>query len=628
MSDITSPRSPISPAEAETGVAAGLPPLQDVSEAVTTSPPSKTVTVAAGERRLRLWPAVIILALQWLGSLVPAWVVPGTMAHFFSMFLAPQIGALLLMLWWLLGSRLRWTDRLIGIAVFLASGTAAAFLCDKSVPPVALLLYAVPAATTVWVLWLVATPFLKWPIRRFGLLTLFIGVWGVFPLLRTEGVDGSFSMAFRLRWAPTGEELANDEIARRQAKKQQGEAVPAGKPLVLQAGDWPGFRGPNRDGRLTGVRIATDWNQRPPRRLWRQRVGPSWSSFAVIDDLIFTQEQRDKNKEVVVCYHADTGSELWSHADATRFEELVGGPGPRATPTFHEGRLYTQGANGRLNCLDARTGKLIWSRDIVADSGAEVPTWGFAASPLVANGIVTVFAGAPGKSVLAYHASSGEPAWSAGEGKLSYCSPHLARLGGVEQVLIATNAGLTSFHPVKGDVLWQHDWQAGELARIVQPAFLDGDDLLIGTGMDVGTRRIHVDRSKGDWHIQELWTTRAIKPYFNDLVVHRGHLYGFDGAFFTCVSIADGAKKWRARGYGNGQVLRLSDQDLLLVLSETGEAALVQASAEGHMEVGRFRALEGKTWNHPVVAHGRLYVRNGEEAACYELDTSQALSPR
>jgi outer membrane protein assembly factor BamB len=157
---------------------------------------------------------------------------------------------------------------------------------------------------------------------------------------------------------------------------------------------------------------------------------------------------------------------------------------------------------------------------------------------------------------------------------------------------------------------------------VVQPTLLGDADLLLGTGFQYGTRRVHVSRDGDGWQAQEVWTSRAINPYYNDLVVHRGHLYGFDGSFFTCVNLEDGKKKWRERGYGNGQVLLLADQDLLLILSERGEVALVDASPDGHKERGRFQAIEGKTWNHPVVAHGKLFVRNSEEAACYQLSNS------
>src|SRR5262249_40561177 len=154
---------------------------------------------------------------------------------------------------------------------------------------------------------------------------------------------------------------------------------------------------------------------------------------------------------------------------------------------------------------------------------------------------------------------------------------------------------LTAFRPAGGEVLWRHSWPLdGGMARVVQPALVGDSDVLLGTSFDKGTQRVHVRRAGDGWATQEVWTTRAIKPYFNDLVIHRGHLYGFDNNFLTCVSLDDGRKKWRERGYGNGQVLLLADQDLLLVLSEQGEVALIEANAERHRELGRFQAIEGK----------------------------------
>ena len=153
----------------------------------------------------------------------------------------------------------------------------------------------------------------------------------------------------------------------------------------------------------------------------------------------------------------------------------------------------------------------------------------------------------------------------------------------------------------------------------MQPALLDNTDVLIGTGMGFGTRRIHVGHDGDAWPIEELWTSRSIKPYYNDLVVASDCLYGFDGNIFMCVGLADGRVRWKYRGYGNGQVLLVADQNLLLVLTEEGEVVLVEAQPSAHHEIARFKALEGKTWNHPVIAHGKLLVRNAEEAACFEL---------
>src|SRR5262249_1263606 len=314
------------------------------------------------------------------------------------------------------------------------------------------------------------------------------------------------------------------------------------------------------------------------------------------------------------------GKIIWVHKDSARFSEKLGGPGPRATPTFHEGKLYVLGATGILNCLEAATGKTAWSRNIAADSGAKVPIWGFASSPLVAQGVVMVFAGAAeGRSVLGYDALSGKPAWQAGEGQLSYSSLQPARLRGVEQVLMATDLGLTAFQPKRGEILWNHSWTS-EGQRVGHPDILNETDGGSGAPVSQGARPMRVEKQGGRWETQEIWTTRAISPYFNDSVVEGNHLYGFDGQFLTCVNLEDGKRKWKARGYGNGQVLLLADQNLLLVLSETGFVALVEAVPGSHKEFGRFQALSGKTWNHPVVAHGKLFVRNSEEAACFQLN--------
>jgi outer membrane protein assembly factor BamB len=575
---------------------------------------------APAEPRLRLWPAVVLLILQWLLILIPGWVAPVTRAHFFGWVLGPIIGAAALAVWWLFASRLPWADRGLGLLAFVAGGVGAWFLCHSSIGPMGLVLYALPAATTAWVVWLAATTFLPWSVRRTGLVVVLLLAWGCFTLVRNEGPDGSMSATFTFRWRPTTEEQFLAELAAGKLRVAPAADASASAPAVLQAGDWPGFRGPDRDGHRTGVRIAADWKAYPPRLVWRHRVGPGWSSFAVVGSRLYTQEQRGED-EVVVCYDASSGAEVWLHRDAARFSETMAGPGPRATPTFHEGRIYAQGATGLLNCLDAATGRLVWSRDVTADTGAKVPMWGFASSPLVLQGVVSVFVGGPdGKSVIGYNAASGEPAWTAGEGQFSYCSPHPARLGGAEQVVIATNLGLTAFHPTSGAILWRHDWPLEkEMARIVQPTLLGESGVLLGTGFGLGTQRIEVRREGEAWATEAKWTTRAIKPYFNDLVAHQGHVYGFDNNFLTCVSLEDGTAKWRARGYGNGQVLLLRDQDLLLALSEKGEAALVEAVPDGHRERGRFQAIEGKTWNHPVVAHGKLFVRNGEEAACYDV---------
>ena len=606
-------------------------PKSNASAAGIESTPVKPAAASA-EHRLRLWPGLAIVGVLLVIRLI-AGLAANSPTHFFLAYMvAPMVATALLVGWWLFASRLRWADRgLVFGVVLLAS--AATILVSRQTLGMALLLYAVPVLMTVWVGWLALTYRLRWPVRRAGLLVALLLTCGLFTLLRVDGMTGTFTPAFSWRWSPTAEDrmlatLAASPHAPAESPGSAEDKAPGGTTapaLALADGDWPGFRGAKRDGRLFGVEIATDWQSSPPRPLWRHLIGPGWSSFAVIGNHAFTQEQRGDD-ELVVCYDATTGAELWAHKDATRFSELVAGPGPRGTPTFDNGLIYALGASGHLNCLDAASGAVLWSRDIVADSGAKLPQWGFSSSPLVVQGLVTVFAGGPtGKSVLAYQAKTGELAWSSGDGTLSYCSPHLVQLDSVEQLLMATDQGVTALRPDNGEVLWVHYWPTESVARIVQPALL-GNDILIGTGMGFGTRRVHIDHHGATWPTSEMWTSRSIKPYYNDLVVHNDVLYGFDGNIFMCVGSADGKLNWKTRGngdgksgYGNGQVLLLVDQSLLLILTEAGEVALVEAQPEKFKEVARFKAIEGKTWNHPVIAHGKLFVRNAEEVACFEL---------
>jgi outer membrane protein assembly factor BamB len=481
---------------------------------------------------------------------------------------------------------------------------------------------------------------LGWQARRVGAWVAVALAWGHFDLQRLDGLDGDVNGEVSYRWQPTAEDLFQAERAASAASAPSsvgsaaatGTGTGAGKtapaqPLKAGPGDWTGFRGPDRDSRLTGVRISRDWAKSQPKAVWRRRVGPGWSSFAVIGDRLYTQEQRGKD-EAVVCYSAADGSELWVRLDEARFEESIAGPGPRGTPTFHEGRIYALGATGRLNCLDARTGAVIWSRNVLTESGAKPQMWGYAGSPLVSEGLVTVFTGGPDdKGVAAYDALTGKPAWSAGDPAHCYASTQRAKLAGVDQLLINTGQAALGFDPVKGTVLWRHDLPLRDnFARCTQPTVVDGTDLLVGAFTDAGgLQRLRLSRGPdGKLSAAEVWSTKAIRPYYNDLVLHNGHLYAFDKVFLVCADVATGVEKWRVRGYANGQVLLLADQGLLLVLTEKGEVALVEADPAACKEVGRFPALKGKTWNHPVLAHGRLFVRNGEEMACYAVPEEAA----
>jgi outer membrane protein assembly factor BamB len=231
----------------------------------------------------------------------------------------------------------------------------------------------------------------------------------------------------------------------------------------------------------------------------------------------------------------------------------------------------------------------------------------------VVNDVVIV---ATSGQLAAYDLATGKSRWFGPAGGVSYSSPHLVTIDGVAQVLLLSGAGAISVSPADGKPLWKHAWPG---FPIVQPAVTADGDLLITASGQSGTRRIAVAHSPGGWSVEERWTSIGLKPYFNDFVVHKGHAFGFDGRILSCIGLEDGKRKWKGGRYGNGQLVLLPDQDLLLVLSEQGELALVKAAPDQFTELARFPAIEGKTWNHPVLAGDVLLVRNDQEMAAFRL---------
>src|SRR5262249_16538707 len=287
---------------------------------------------------------------------------------------------------------------------------------------------------------------------------------------------------FRWRWNPTAEDRFLAGLPKRAGEEAGSPSSPAhGWHPTLTPGDWTGYRGPDRDGVVRGVTIAGDWDTDPPRLLWRQPVGPAWSSVIVVGDRLFTQEQRGE-QETVVCYESATGKEIWVHDDATRFWESVSGAGPRATPTFAGGRIFALGGTGILNCLDAATGKPHWSHDIKAVAGGKAPGRGDSGSPLVVGALVIVFAGGDGdQNLLAYRTDSGELAWTAPAGPSSYSSPQLTTIAGKPQCLFLSDRGLTSVEPATGTVLWRHGLAMPGAPRTLQAHRLGDAQLVVGT---------------------------------------------------------------------------------------------------------------------------------------------------
>ena len=557
---------------------------------------------AARQVQLRLWPGVVAVILQWLARFVVPIVVPGAVA--FGVF-SGLLGALAVVLWWMLLSRAPRSERWGAVILMTAVLIATYFLNHESMGQLWLISYAPPALSLAFVAWAVVSRRLSDGLRRPAMVATIVLACGTWTLVRSDGITGDGAADFTWRWSETSEERLLAQV------EKEPTVVSSTQAVVEVEATWPGFRGADRDSVIRGVRIATDWARLPPVELWRRPVGPGWSSFAVHGNFIYTQEQRGED-EVVSSYSVTTGRPVWKHHSAARFWESQGGVGPRATPTFGDGRVFAFGATGGLVALDAVDGGVMWSRNVALDVGAEVPIWGFSGSPLVVGDIVIVAAGG---ALVAYDVASGEPRWFGPSGGVSYSSPHLLTIDGVEQILMPSDAGVISVTPAEGTVLWQHSWPG---FRIVQPArTADGDVLLCSER--TGTRRLSVGVGPGGWTVVERWTSNRLKPYFSDFVVHDGHAFGFDGNILASIDLEDGKRSWKGGRYGHGQLLLLPDQDLLVVISEQGELALVAATPDKFTELARFSAIEGKTWNHPVLVRDLLLVRNSQEMAAFRL---------
>lgn len=587
------------------------------------------------QKPLRLWPGVVAAVLLCLITFGLPIVMPDQGG---TAILGGVACGVIVIVWWLFFSRAPWTDRLGAIVLMVVAVLATKLIVHQSIANgmmgMMLPVFSIPILSLALVAAVAVGRHLSSGTRRALVGVAILLGCGVFTLLRTGGMTGDASSDLHWRWTKTPEEKllaeagnAPPALAPAVATTPEPEEpvpatageTPTPTPEALEAakphGDWPGFRGAARDGIVHAVRIETDWAKTPPVELWRKKVGPGWSSFAVRGDLVYTQEQRGED-ELVSCYNLTTGEPVWRHSDKARFWESNAGAGPRGTPTLNKGRVYTMGATGILNALDARNGAVVWSRNAASDTGAKLPGWGFASSPLVIGDTVIV---ATSGVLAAYDRATGKPRWQGPAGGSGYSSPQLSTIDGIAQILLLNDTGAISVAPADGALLWKHEWVSD---GIVQPAVLAGGNILIGSGSGLaasGTRRVAVKHGDGGWSVEERWTSNALKPYFNDFVVHKGNAFGFDGSILACIGLEDGKRKWKGGRYGHGQIILLPDQDLLLVLSEEGDLALVKAAADQFTEVAKFKAIEGKTWNHPVLVGDQLLVRNGEEMAAFRL---------
>jgi outer membrane protein assembly factor BamB len=474
---------------------------------------------------------------------------------------------------------------------------------------------------SLWVLWLTWIFFipLRWLLRGAVLGVLLFATIPYLWLFEVSDMMGDTHINFALR----------SQKKTAVFDSNTGELSGAGVKLVENSlTDFPAFQGPDRTAVIRNVKLVRDWNEHPPRELWRVPAGAGWASFAVVGGFAFTLEQRG-DQECIVARELKTGHEVWVHKDDAVLpkQQTMGGPGPRSTPTVHEGRIYSVGATGILNCLDGGTGRVIWSKNIVSDLGGALAYHGVSGSPLIVDDVVIVApTGRADASLAAYKRENGERLWAKGLDEAAYASPMLATIAGSTQILNNTSKGVTAHDPRTGAVLWHYEWTNNEGVICSQPVLHAGapDQIFLSTGYSKGSQLIRVTRDdKGIWSASPVWDqpSRHMKTTFTTAVLHDGYVYGLDEGIMQCIDVQTGQQKWKSGRYGHGQILLVGD--LIVVQTEQGPVVLIEASPKKLVELGKVNALSSKTWNCPALAGKYLLVRNDAEAVCYEVELAK-----
>jgi hypothetical protein len=381
--------------------------------------------------------------------------------------------------------------------------------------------------------------------------------------------------------------------------------------------DWPQWRGPHRDGLSAEKNLLKSWPQDGPPLAWRVGgAGEGYSSFAVAGGRIFTLGARG-DREYVVAFDAASGKRLWEVAHGSRFKNDRG-DGPRSTPTVDGARLYVFGASGDLTSLDAASGKIAWTVNVIRDFGGQNIKWGFSESPLVSGDRIIVSPGGSGSAIVAVNKANGKLLWKSEGDTAGYSSAVLHEVGGVRQAIVFTGQRALGLNIDNGRVLWSYDRVANRVANIATP-IARGNHVFLSSDYGTGAALLELTPSAGAIAAREVYFTRNMRNHHASSVLIGDYLYGFSSAILTAMKFDTGEVAWRDRSVGKGSLVFADDR--LYLFSERGVAALVEATPTGYREHGRFSLETGSlpTWTHPVVSNGKLFLRDQDTVYAYDV---------
>lgn len=390
------------------------------------------------------------------------------------------------------------------------------------------------------------------------------------------------------------------------------------------ADDWPYWRGLHRDGISRETGLLKAWPAEGPRVLWKKAVPGGYSSFAVAQGRLYTMTE-DRKEEIVLCLDATTGKQVWEYRYAADYDLHPGldqrfKSGPRSTPVVDGGHVYALGTTGVLNCLEAKTGRLVWTLDLMKLGQRPIPEFGYSNSPLIAGDRLFVQPGGPkGNSLAAVDKRTGKILWKGQDDPIGYATPILIEAQGQPQVVYFTAVGIVALRPDTGQPLWRFAWKTNYDLNVATPIYTGGQLFLSSNyGRGAALLRLKPGGPAGPMGVEEVYRTANMQNHFSTSVLYRDHLYGFSNDRLRCVEWATGEVKWDQRGLGRGSLL-LADGHLF-ALGDKGDLVLAEATPAAYVEKGRCKALpQGPCWTGPVLANGRLYIRNETEIVALDV---------
>lgn len=402
----------------------------------------------------------------------------------------------------------------------------------------------------------------------------------------------------------------------------------------VEAADWSQFRGPNHDG-TSSETILTSWPAAGLTTVWKHPLTAGFSAITVGGGKAFTLVLRDIDgapQEVCVALDANTGNELWATPlGIAKYDgggdsgtpDNKGGDGPRSTPAYDSGKVYTYSSKMVLQCLDAATGRQVWSSDIIHEHDGHNIHWENASSPVIDYNLVFVAGGGAGQALLAFDKNDGHVVWKTQDDKFTQSTPIVANVLGQRQLIFFTQSGLVSVLPATGDLLWRYPFKYATSTAMTP--VVSGDIVYCSAAYGVGAGACKISKTDSGFQATQLWFQPAsvLQNHWSTPVTKDGYLYGISGqaqygkAPLVCVELATGKVMWSQAGFGPGGCTLVDG--CVLVLSDAGDLVLVKASPDSFQEVGRSHVLAGKCWNSAGVSSGRIYARSTKEGVSLDV---------